>query len=133
MSVLIGKHIYRKLSDSEALKQIVEDRIFAISTLQSTKFPFVIYKRNSLVPESTKDRYNTGDAVEVEIVVADNNYSRSAEIANIIRKIIDKKIGEYDGFSVINAKLLSADEDFVEDTFLQRLVFSFETEPNILK
>ena len=84
-----------------------------------------------LIPNVTKDRYATGDNVEVEIVVADSNYMRSITIAEKVRSLIDRKSGEYKTFSVVDAVLISTDESFAEDTFIQRLTFSFETEPNI--
>ena len=131
MSISIGTHIYERLSSSASLKRLVRDKIFPISTLRATTFPFILYKRNSLTPNDTKDRYSTGDNVEVEIIVADSNYSRSIIISEYIRALIDKKIGKYKQFSVTDANLISTDETFSEDTFIQRLVFSFETETNI--
>lgn len=131
MSISIGTHIYDKLLSSTSLRRLVRDKIFPVSTLRATTFPFILYKRNSLTPNSTKDRYDTGDNVEVEIVVADCNYSRSVIIAEHVRDLIDKKSGEYKHFSVVDARLISTDETFSEDTFIQRLTFSFETEPNI--
>nr|DAQ36136.1 MAG TPA: hypothetical protein [Caudoviricetes sp.] len=131
MSLSIGAHIYEKLASSASLKELVEDKIFPLSTVQETTFPFILYKRNSLVPNVTKDRYATGDNVEVEIVVADNKYLRSVAIAEEVRSLIERKTGEYKMFSVVDAVLISTDESFAEDTFIQRLIFSFETEPNI--
>lgn len=131
MSIAIGTHIYEELSSSEDVKKLVEDKIFPIATLRETTFPFILYKRNSLSPNSTKDRYDTGDTVEVEIIVADSSYSRSVVIAEHIRRLIDKQVGSYEAFSVTDARLILADETFSEDTFIQRLTFSFETEPNI--
>lgn len=131
MSISIGSHIYDRLSSSASLKRLVKDKIFPISTLRDTTFPFILYKRNSLTPNSTKDRYSTGDNVEVEIIVADCNYARSVVIAEHIRDLIDKKEGVYKRFSVVDANFISTDEEFSEDTFIQRLTFSFETEPNI--
>ena len=127
MSLSIGVHIYEKLTSSASLKELVGDKIFPVSTQQATTFPFILYKRNSLVPNVTKDRYATGDNVEVEIVVADSNYMRSVTIAEKVRSLIDRKSGKYKTFSVVDAGLISTDED----TFIQRLTFSFETEPNI--
>ena len=123
MSLSIGAHVYKKLSDSTELEKLVADKIYAISTKTETSFPFVIYKRSSLVPEYTKDRYGTGDTVSVEVAVASDNYLNSVTIAEEVRKALENKRGQYDNF-----KLMSADEDFIEDTFIQRLVFSFKTE-----
>lgn len=131
MSISIGVHIYEKLTSSDELKKLVGNKIFPVSTIRETTFPFILYKRNSLVPNSTKDRYSTGDNVEVEIIVADCNYTQSVVIAEYIRNLIDKQEGVYKRFSVVDANFISTDEAFTEDTFIQRLTFSFETEPNI--
>lgn len=128
MSISISKHVFAELSESEALKPLVDDRIFAISTKESTTFPFIVYKRSSLTPGYTKDRYDTGDSVIVEVVVASDNYINSVEIAEAVRLSLENKRGKYESFNVTDAKLLSADEDFIEDTFIQRLTFSFNTE-----
>lgn len=127
MSLSIGVHVYEKLSGCAELVELVADKIYPISTKTSTTFPFVVYKRNSLTPEETKDRYNTGDVVTVEIVIASDNYLNSVTIAEVVRKSLESKRGKYGNFDVIDAWLSSADEDFIEDTFIQRLVFSFKT------
>ena len=116
MSLSIGAHVYKKLSDSTELAKLISDKIYAISTKTEISFPFVIYRRNSLVPEYTKDRYGTGDTVSVEVAVASDNYLNSVTIAEEVRKALENKRGQYDNFNVIDAKLISANEDFIEDT-----------------
>lgn len=128
MSISIGKHIYSKLSESEEVQRLVDSKIHAISTKAATSFPFIIFKRSGLSPNYTKDRYGTGDSVAVEIVVASDSYLNSIEVAESVRSALEGKRGKYAGFDVIDAKLLSSDEDFIEDTFIQYLTFSFETE-----
>ena len=128
MFFYFGPHVYKKLSDSTELAKLISDKIYAISTKTEISFPFVIYRRNSLVPEYTKDRYGTGDTVSVEVAVASDNYLNSVTIAEEVRKALENKRGQYDNFNVIDAKLISANEDFIEDTFIQSLVFSFKTE-----
>ena len=128
MSLSIGAHVYKKLSDSTELVKLISDKIYAISTKTEISFPFVIYRRNSLVPEYTRDRYGTGDTVSVEVALASDDYLNSVTIAEEVRKALENKRGQYDNFNVIDAKLISANEDFIEDTFIQSLVFSFKTE-----
>lgn len=48
MSLSIGAHVYKRLSDSTELAKLVSDKIYAISTKTETSFPFVIYKRQLL-------------------------------------------------------------------------------------
>ena len=128
MSISISKHIYSKLSNSFELASLVGDKIYTISTKSETTFPFIVYKRSELTPNRTKDRYDTGDKVTVEVIVATDNYFDSIKVAEAVRVALDGNCGKYDTFNVIDSKLLSADEDFIEDTFIQRLVFSFETD-----
>ena len=128
MSLSIGAYVYEKLSTSEGLKKLVGDKIYPLSTTKSATFPFVLYKRSSLTPECTKDRYSTGDSVSMEVVVASDKYLNSITIAEEVRKALEGKRGEYDNFSVIDARLSSASEDYIEDTFIQNLTFTFITE-----
>lgn len=127
MSLSIGAHVYRKLSGSPELVKLVANKIYPLSTKANSSFPFVIYRRSFLAAAYTKDGYYE-DAVTVEIAVASDNYLNSVTIAEEVRKALENKRGRYDDFDVIDARLVSADEDFIEDTFIQHLVFSFKTE-----
>lgn len=130
MSLLISKHVYEKLSASEELKRLVEDRIYTISSKESTFFPFVVYSRSSLTPNYTKDRHDTGDTVTVEVVTCSDKYLNSVEVAEAIRRALENKPGKYEAFDVVSAKVIASVEDFISDTFIQRLTFEFETESN---
>lgn len=131
MSISIGIHIYERLKSSEKLMQLVGEKIYPLSTTKHTTFPFIVYNRTVLTPNGTKDRYDTGDNVSVEVVVASNNYTNSINVAEEVRKALEYKGGEYNTFSVTDAKLVACGEDFIEETYIQQLTFSFETEPNI--
>ncbi|MEG2856295.1 tail completion protein gp17 [Bacteroides sp.] len=128
MSLSISKHIYAKLSASDSLKAFVSDRLYAISTKSETSFPFIIYKRSALSPAGSKDRESVTDSVTVDVIIADEDHFRSVEIAELVRSAIEGKRGKYDTFDVNDCRLSAADEDFIEDTFIQRLTFSFETD-----
>lgn len=131
MSLSIGMHVFEKLQSSQKLTQFVGEKIYPLSTKRATSFPFIVYKRMGLTPNETKDRYASGDNVSVEVVIADNNYSTSVAIAEEVRLALEHKNGDYDSFSVTDAKLVACDEDFIEETCIQQLTFVFETEPNI--
>lgn len=128
MSLSIGVHILQKLSASQELHSVVGEKIFPIVATHETTFPFIIYKRGSLTPGYTKDRYSTGDNTTAELIVASDKYADSVKIIELVRSALENKGGEYNSFSVVDAKVISADEDFIEDTFIQRITFSFETE-----
>lgn len=131
MSISIGVHIYEQLKSSKQVTGLVKDKFYPLSTKIKTTFPFIVYSRTGLTPNETKDRYGSGDNVSVEVVVADSNYTSSINIAEAARAALEHKCGEYATFSVTEATLVACDEAFIEETYIQRLTFSFETEPNI--
>ena len=81
-----------------------------------------------LTPAYTKDRYASGDSVTIEVIAASDNYSNSVDVIEAARKALEGKRGKYDDFKVTGAKLIAADEDFIEETFIQRLTFEIETD-----
>lgn len=116
MSTLqIGKAIRAILADIEKVYPLVAD--------EGTTFPFVVYRRSSLVPSSTKDRYNYQEKSTIEIAIASDNYSEGIELAEKIKTILEHKRGTYNDIKIGDITLVDADEDYIENTFIQRLVF----------
>lgn len=120
--ISIGTYIDEKLGDSPELKMLIGKKFFPISTRMEIDFPFVVYQRIELSPEYTKDLL-AGDTVNVAIIVASDKYTKSIEIAEVIRTAFDGKRAKKYGIS--GTRLVSANEDFTEGTFTQSLVFSF--------
>nr|DAZ05102.1 MAG TPA: Protein of unknown function (DUF3168) [Caudoviricetes sp.] len=48
---------------------------------EGTTYPFVVYRRSSLQPSSTKDRYSYKESATVEVIVASNSYPDSIALA----------------------------------------------------
>lgn len=125
-SILIGKIIYSKLSSSETLTTMLgeENKIFPIIADNDVKYPFVVYKRLSVSStEVTKDGYGE-DLVSFEITVVTNNYVGSLNIANEIRKILEKKKIESNIMNIYNNKIQNISEDYVGDAYVQKLIFT---------
>lgn len=129
MSISIGKHIYSTLSASTELKSCVADRIYPITTKQETQTPFVLFKRLSILPTYTSDGL-LDDVVPTCITVISNDYENSVEVAEIVRTLLECKSGNYAEFDVLNASLVDADEDYIEDLFVQKLFINFNTKKN---
>ena len=86
---------------------------------KETTFPFIVYKRNNIIPDYTKD-FHFKDNVIIDIICVSTNYAESIEIAGIIRNILEDK--RYDDIQSI--KLESADEDYTDDAYVQTLSFN---------
>lgn len=129
MSLSIGDHIFRKLTESSELRNLVGDKIYPLSTVSETTFPFIVYRRGDIVARYTKDHY-IGDSVKVEIAIMAEGYTQSVTIAEAVRRAIDCSVGVYDGFDVIDARMFKAEEDFIDETFVQLVIFELTTQIN---
>lgn len=119
-SLNIGKAIYTILQTSID----IDKKIYPLIADEGTTFPFIIYKRTGLTPESTKD--NTNETVSVEINIASSNYSESIDLAIKVRKALEHKKGTYSDIAIEDIVIDDATEDYIEDTFIQTLTFKIE-------
>lgn len=119
-SLNIGKAIYTILQTSID----IDKKIYPLIADEGTTFPFIIYKRTGLTPESTKD--NTNENVSVEINIASSNYSESIDLAIKVRKALEHKKGTYSDMAIEDIVIDDATEDYIEDTFIQTLTFKIE-------
>ena len=118
-SLKVGKEIYSHLKENKSLTDIVGNKIYPIIVEKDTNYPFIVYKRSNVIPDYTKD-YHFKDFVIVDIICVSNHYVESVEIATLVRESLeDKKYGD-----IISIKLESADEDFIDDAYIQTLTFN---------
>ena len=122
MSLQIGKAIYHILSNDTDVVDRVKNKIYPLIADVDTTFPFIIYKRTGITPADSKDRFIYSEDVYVDVVIASDKYNESIEIADLVRSALLK--GGYDGIKDIN--LTDADEDYIEDTFIQNLTFKIK-------
>ena len=118
-SLKVGKEIYSHLKENKSLTDIVGNKIYPIIVEKDTNYPFIVYKRSNVIPDYTKD-YHFKDYVIVDIICVSNQYVESVEIASLVRESLeDKKYGD-----IISIKLEGADEDFIDDAYIQTLTFN---------
>ena len=118
-SLKVGKEIYSLLNGSSSLTDIVGSKIYPIIVEKETTYPFIVYKRSNIIPDYTKD-FHFKDEVIIDIICVSNNYSESINIASIVRNILeDKRFADIESI-----KMESADEDFIENAYIQTLSFN---------
>lgn len=118
-SLKVGKEIYSHLKENKSLTDIVGNKIYPIIVEKDTNYPFIVYKRSNVIPDYTKD-YHFKDYVIVDIICVSNHYVESVEIATLVRESLeDKRIGD-----INSIRLESADEDFIDDAYIQTLTFN---------
>ena len=117
--ISILKSIYKLLSSNVELTSIVGNRMYPIIANEDTTFPFIVYQRDSVSAEYTKD-WRTNDNINISINIASTTYNQSIDIAELVRTAIEGK--RVDNINTI--RLTGCDEDFVENTYIQSLHFS---------
>lgn len=129
-SIFIGKYIYYALTESSEVNQYVGFKVFPIVAEQGTEYPFIVYRRNNIQnSENTKDGFNE-DSVDFDVIVVSDKYDECIEIANAVRKVLEKKKRVYGDMLITNTLLQGISEDFVENAYVQTLNFSCLVENN---
>ena len=125
-SLLIGKYIYKLLSEEEGLSGLVTPKkIFPLIANADTTYPFVVYFRTGLSVQYCKDGL-VEDTVEMQIIAVSDNYVESLEVANQIRKTLELRRYKDDDIQIRECKLTSVYEEYMEDAFIQRMNFTIK-------
>lgn len=118
--ISIGKAI-KSLLVSVLSKTDVKNKIYPLIADEGTTFPFIIYRRNSITPESDKDY--TNDSAYIQIMIAANNYAESVDLAEKVRTSLIHKNGTIQTIPVEDITLEDGSEEFIDNTFVQNLIF----------
>lgn len=125
--IQIGKAVYQILSNDTKVKEMVGNNIYPLVANQGTTYPFIIYRRTGIEPVTSKDRFICSEVTSVDVIVASDRYDESIEVAELVKDALSGKNGIYSDIKVIDINMISADEDYIEDTFIQNLTFNIKT------
>ena len=118
--ISIGKAIKALLVDGLS-KTSIKNKIYPLIANETTTFPFIVYRRSSIIPESDKDYSN--DSACIQIMIAANNYAESVELAEQVRTSLVHKKGIIQTIPVEDISLVDGSEEFIDNTFVQNLIF----------
>lgn len=124
-SLLIGKYIYKILSENDDLKNKVGNKIYPIVIEQGTQYPFIIFTKSNVNSSYSKDGI-IKDYVTIEIHVVTTTYIEGCEIANIARNLFDCTTYKDDEITIYNSKLTNVSEGFQDDAYVQTLIFELQ-------
>lgn len=127
MSLQIGKAIYHLLSKDSRIKEKVGSKIYPLIVEESTTFPFIIYKRTNIGPNYTKGSYSVNESVTVDVVIASKDYIDTIKLADYVRDALEGRRGNFSGIEINDIRMISADEEYIEDTFIQNITFDINT------
>lgn len=123
MSLQVGKVIFDILSNDQDLTQRVDSKIFPLVAENNTTFPFIVYKRTGIEPQTSKDKLIHKEETNVEVNIMSDTYNDSIEVADLVKTALTGKKGIFSGIAVQDIIFTDASEDFQDDTFIQNLTF----------
>lgn len=126
-SILIGETIYKKLSKSDTLKKYLGNKIYPLVAENGEQFPYIVFYRDDIRAISCKDGYYE-DAVTFTVAIISNKYIESLEIANEVRKILEKQRIKDENLTITNATIDGVEEVWENNAYTQRLHFLCKTE-----
>lgn len=122
-SILVGKHIFSLLSENEAIKGYVGDKIYPLIAENSATYPFIIYYRGTISNTTIKEAF-ANDNVTYSITVVSNKYVESLEIANLVRSTLEFKGLQFDDMNIRNSHLTNITETYYEGAYIQVMTFT---------
>ncbi len=123
MSLQVGKVIFDILSNDPQVTQRVNSKIFPLVAENNTTFPFIVYKRTGIEPQTSKDRMIHREETNVDVIIISDTYNDSIEVADLVKTALTGKNGVFSGISVKDIEFIDASEDFQDETFIQNLTF----------
>lgn len=118
-AICVNKHIYSLLKEDQQLKELVGEKIYPLIAEESVTYPFVIFTKESVSGNYSKDLLMYDTAI-ISVAVVANNYFETVQIAERIRAILENRIDSY----FYNILLDNVTEEYLEDAFVQQLQFS---------
>lgn len=116
--IAVGKAIFDILEGIENVYPLVVDK--------NVKFPFVVYRRTGMQAANIKDRYCYSEIATVEIIVVSNDYEESIDVASKVLHRLEHTRGKFNDIEIYETELIDTDEDYIEDTYIQKLIFKIE-------
>ena len=112
----------------KAVKSILTgiDKVYPLVAEEGTTYPFIVYRRSGLYPATTKDRYSYKEVATVEVLVVSNDYEDSINLAEKVKGKMEHTRGKYNEVTIGDVTLQNADENYLEDAFVQKLTFQME-------
>lgn len=121
MSITLNNSIYTLLVSSTGLTAIVGTKIFPVLIPPETLLPAIVIERD-FSTEYHRDGAGINES-NVEIAILSQSYNQSVQIAVLVDGILNNYKGTVSNNRIVDTHLVSADEGYQEDAFLQKLIY----------
>lgn len=120
----LTKYVLDMLKNDDNVKDVIDtNNIYPVDARLGTKFPFAVVTRTSITASNAKDGLYE-DVVYFSVIIVDDTYSGSINIATVIRNALDRRAYQNEEVSISQILLTNATENLYNDVFIQQLDFS---------
>ena len=127
-SIKIWKYLLPFLQENEDLQAKMNiDNILPLAAAAETKYPIVIYHRDSIETTYTKG-IGWSNKVYISLDIYTLDYTEGTEIANIIRNIFENKSLKTDEIRISDIYVSYINESWAEDAYRQTIQFTMTVE-----
>lgn len=133
-SLLIGKYIYRFLSNNPDIAALVDsENIFPLlanlklddqGNATDVTFPFITFERTSVKPIYTKLVQVVDNEIEVRISCVTTDYDESIDIINAVRNCFEGRHYQDEDININNIMVKDVSEDYDLNAFIQHITFT---------
>lgn len=125
-SILIGPLVMDRLLASQVVSDHISNRMFALVADNRTKFPFLVFTRESINEgKRTKDGC-ISDIVTFRIDTLAATYNESVLLADAVRECLEVPVFANNDIIVRDTFLAGSTESWDSDTYIQQLRFTCE-------
>jgi hypothetical protein len=127
-SIKIWKYLLPFLQENEDLQAKMNiDNILPLAAAPETKYPIVIYHRDSIETTYTKG-IGWSNRVYISLDIYTLDYTEGTEITNIIRNIFENKSLKTDEIRISDIYVSYINESWAEDAYRQTIQFNMTVE-----
>lgn len=117
-SFRIGEYIFNRI------KTITGYDCYPCIADNDVKFPYIVYNRNGLSTQLTKDGY-TEDSISFEISIYSDKYEQSIIVANAVRGALEVMSITHDNILELdNSSIVNSNEMWQNNTYIQNIQWS---------
>lgn len=122
------RHNTRNMNVGKAVNTMLSTVLpaYPIIAEQGANFPFCTYRRMGYYARNTKDIFNYEETITIEVMIAAQTYAESIELAQRVKDMLEGNRGVYENLKINDITMTDASEDFIADTYVQRMQFNID-------
>lgn len=118
-AISISKYIYNILINDEIIKGIVAEKVYPLVAEEETTFPFIIYRKNNITTEYTKDG-RAFDNADITITIIATDYTTTVQVVERVRELFENN----NDFKQV--RMVSNSDDYNDNAYIQEITFSIK-------